>query len=92
MNFKKGNVCFLRSQLCVFPFLKFFNRKVKTLFCKKQIFLLKKMTHTFFTNFLLKLLFLVILAKNINHSLILDHYEKETITNFCHFARLCRFR
>lgn len=51
------------------------------------------MTHTlFFTNFLLKLLFLVILAKNINNSLILYHYEKETITNFCHFARLCRFR
>ena len=47
---------FLRSQLCVFPFLKFFNRKVKTLFCKKQIFLFKKMTHTlFFTNFLLNL-------------------------------------
>ncbi len=52
----------------------------------------RAVTHTFFTNFLLKLLFFVILAKNINHSLILYHYEKETITNFCHFARLCRFR
>ena len=33
-----------------------------------------------------------ILAKNINHSLILYHNEKETITNFCHSARLCKFR
>lgn len=51
------------------------------------------MTHTlFFTNFLLKLLFLVILAKNINHSLILYHYERETITRSCRIAQLCKPR
>lgn len=44
-------MCVFEISTVCFPFLEFFDCKIITLFCKKQVFFDKNETHTFFYYF-----------------------------------------